>query len=169
MIIAALLLILLTLVLFWVAARKQKDAGLPIGRVIYADPGGWVKVEKPLYDPLYGITGKPDYLVNTGGTIIPVEVKSIFAPTVPYDSHLFQLATYCLLVERTVGKRPPHGFIKYRNRTIEVDYNSELENSLLDVVRNIRLSERAEEVDRSHEEPNRCARCGFRSICDQRL
>jgi CRISPR-associated exonuclease Cas4 len=169
MIIAALLLLLVTLVLFWFAARKQKDAGLPLGRVIYADPGGWVKVEKPLYDSLYGLTGKPDYLVNSGGTIIPVEVKSIFAPTVPYDSHLFQLAAYCLLVERSMGKRPPHGFIKYRNRTIEVDYNSELENSLLDVIKNIRLSERAEEVDRSHEEANRCARCGFRSICDQRL
>ena len=62
----AVLLILFSIVLFWLATRQQKIAGLPAGRVIYSDTSRWAAVEKPLYDAVLGLAGKPDYLVETG-------------------------------------------------------------------------------------------------------
>jgi CRISPR-associated exonuclease Cas4 len=165
----ALLLFLLALVFFWQSSRQRKEAGLPGGRVIYTDTRGWGKPERPLYDAALGLTGKPDYLVQNGDRLIPVEVKSGRAPDAPYDSHIFQLAAYCLLVERHYGKRPPYGIVHYNDRDFAVDYTPELETSLLDLLAEMRRDETRSDVPRSHEQAARCARCGFRRICDQSL
>jgi CRISPR-associated exonuclease Cas4 len=162
-------LLLIGLVLWVRSAQKQRDAGLPQGRVIYSDTGMWKKVEQPLYDPLLDLTGRPDYLVEQNGRWIPVEVKSAFAPAEPYDSHVLQLAAYCLLVERTMGRRPSHGILKYRNRTFSIDYTAALEDELIDLLSEMRLSQQRGEEERSHDLPGRCDRCGFRKICNQKL
>jgi hypothetical protein len=56
----ALALIVIALALLWISARRQTQAGLPGGRVIYTDMRGWGPVEKPLYDQALGLAGKPD-------------------------------------------------------------------------------------------------------------
>ncbi len=76
MLFAALFLFILALVLLWLSSRQRKQAGLPGGRIIYTDTRAWGEVEKPFYDAQLGLTGKPDYLVEKDGQIIPVEVKS---------------------------------------------------------------------------------------------
>jgi CRISPR-associated exonuclease Cas4 len=162
-------LIILALLFFWQSSRARRSAGLPGGRVIYTDTRAWGEVEKPLYDPGLMLTGKPDYLVEQNGRLIPVEVKSGRAPEAPYDSHIYQLAAYCLLVERTMGSRPPYGIIHYSDRDFSVDYTPELENALLDILAEMRRDERLEEVDRSHSSPARCAKCGFRNVCEEKL
>ena len=111
MLYVVLFLFLLAILFFWQSGKQRREAGLPGGRVIYTDTGGWGAVERPLYYPPLKLTGKPDYLVRQNGIIIPVEVKSGRAPESPYDSHIFQLASYCLLVEKTYNKRPPYGII----------------------------------------------------------
>jgi CRISPR-associated exonuclease Cas4 len=169
MLYAGLLILVLALILFWVSTRQRKDAGLPGGRVIYTDARAWNEVPKPLYNAELGLTGKPDYLVEQDGQIIPVEVKSGHTPAAPYDSHIFQLAAYCLLVQREMGQRPPFGIIHYSNRDFAVDYTPELESQLLDVLADMRRDELRAEVMRSHESAARCARCGFRHVCDQRV
>jgi len=167
---AAIFLILVAVVLLWQSGRAQKASGLPGGRVIYTDTRAWGdRVEKPLYDASLGLTGKPDYLVEKGGRYIPVEVKSGRAPQAPYDSHIYQLASYCLLVEKTYDSRPPYGIIHYEDRDFAVDYTRALENSLLEILADMRRDERRQQVARSHESSARCARCGFRHICDQKL
>lgn len=166
---AILFIFFLALIFFWQSGRQRKEAGLPGGRVIYTDTRGWGKLERPLYNDLLGLTGKPDYLVQEKGQIIPVEVKSGRAPESPYDSHIYQLAAYCLLVEKSYGKRPPYGIIHYENRDFAVDYTPELESSLLDLLAEMRRDEMKREVERSHEQAARCARCGFKSACDQSL
>ena len=165
----SLFLLLIALLLLWRSSRQRREAGLPGGRLIYTDTRGWGKLEKPLTAVELGLTGKPDYLVHSGGTIIPIEVKSGRAPAAPYDSHIFQLAAYCLLVEKTYGKRPPYGIIHYSGRDFAIDYTRELESALLDRLAEIRRDESRSDVPRSHEEPHRCRRCGFRSVCDQSL
>ena len=102
----AILLVAIAIVFFVLASRQRQKAGIPAGRVIYTDASQWGKVEKPLYDPVLRITGKPDYLVKVGDQVIPVEVKSRRAPRAPHDSHIYQLATYCLLVKHEFGTRP---------------------------------------------------------------
>jgi CRISPR-associated exonuclease Cas4 len=162
-------LLALALVLFFQSRRYRKAAGLPGGRVIYTDTDEWGEVEAPLFDPIAKLTGRPDYIVRQGDKIIPVEVKSGRVPDSPYDSHIFQVAAYCMLVEREFGKRPPHGIIHYGKRTFAVDYTAELEDALLDLLTEMRRVERRKNVDRSHEMPPRCRGCGFAYTCEQAL
>lgn len=169
MIIASILLFFLGLILLWLARRRQKASGLPAGRIIYTDTRAWGPVEKPLYSGELGLTGKPDYLVQQGDQFIPVEVKSGRAPEAPYDSHIMQLAAYCYLVQAAFGKRPAYGILHYSTRTFAVDYTAELEEALVNLVREIQDQERQKEAARSHESAARCQACGYRSICSQRL
>jgi CRISPR-associated exonuclease Cas4 len=166
----SLALILLATFLLWQSSRQQRQAGLPGGRVIYTDTRAWgAPLEQPLFDAKLGLTGKPDYLVQQKGQIIPIEVKSGRAPESPYDSHIYQLAAYCLLVEKVYGKRPPYGIIHYPTRDFAVDFTPALESSLLDLLADIRRDESRAEVNCSHTEPARCRKCGFRNTCDQKL
>lgn len=169
MIYLSLALLILALFVFWLSSRQRRATGLPAGRVIYTDTRQWGRVEKPLYDQDLRLTGKPDYLVKQDEQIIPVEVKSGHAPEAPYDSHIFQLACYCLLVERTTGQRPPFGIIHYDRRDFAVDYTPELESSLLAVLSDVRHDELSSQVNRSHDESQRCLHCGFHEVCDQRI
>ncbi len=165
----AIFLGVLAILLFWQASRQRRATGLPGGRVIYADPKTWGAVEQPLYDARLGLAGKPDYLVQQGERIIPVEVKTGRTPTSPHDAHIFQLAAYCYLVERTLGTRPPYGILHYSQRTFAIDYTPALEAAFTSLIAEMRLAERRGEADRSHDSAGRCARCGYRSHCDQRL
>jgi CRISPR-associated exonuclease Cas4 len=152
------------------ATRIRHTAGLPPGRVVYADTGDWRRPDEPFFSAEYGLTGKPDYLVETRAGLIPIEVKSRTAPSQPYPSHVLQLAAYCLLVEESEGKAPNHGLIRYADAVFEVDYTRALRRELLgllDDMQRSRLSRR--DVPRSHEEPHRCAGCGYRPACDQSL
>lgn len=165
----ALFLLLLFILFLWQSARQQRAAGLPGGRIVYTDTRAWQPGPKPLYDPSLGLTGKPDYLVQEGEALIPVEVKTSKTPPQPYDSHIFQLAAYCLLVEKTQGHRPPYGLIHYPQATYRVDYTEALENALLDRLAEMRRDERRAEVSRSHNVPQQCARCGFAALCEEKL
>lgn len=165
----ALALFIFALFFFRKSSVQRKEAGLPGGRIIYSDTRGWGKVEKPLYYSELELTGKPDYLVEQNGRIIPVEVKSGRAPEAPYDSHIFQLAAYCLLVEKNFDTRPPYGIIHYENKDFAVDYTSDLENALIDILVDMKRDDHKRDVARSHEQAARCARCGYRNTCDQRL
>lgn len=163
----AIFIFFLAIVLFWLALRQRRQAGLPGGRVIYADTSRWGKVKKPLFDPVVGITGKPDYLLQQGEEYIPVEVKSRHIDQAPYDAHIYQLGIYCMLVEHVYGKRPRYGILHYTNRTFAIDFTAELEDAVRQVV--MQMQGERGEVGRSHDSPQRCARCGFRSMCDQAL
>lgn len=165
----AIALLAAALALLWWSGKQRRASGLPPGRIISSDTDRWGKVEKPLYDPISGLTGRPDYLVEEKDFFIPVEVKSSRAPSLPHDSHIYQLAAYCLLVERVYGKRPPYGILRYRDQTFSIEYTPALQSDLERLLAAIRLQERRGEADRSHNEPARCARCGYRNICDQRL
>ncbi len=155
--------------MFWISGRQRRSVGLPSGRVIFADHNQWGRVEKPLYDPTFNLTGKPDFLIEQGDVIIPVEVKSGRGKTAPYDSHIYQLAAYCLLVEQSFGIRPPYGILHYSNQDIAVDYTPQLEQENIDLLRDIRSQERRRNIGRSHHSSNRCQHCSYLAVCDQAL
>ncbi|MDP2778620.1 MAG: CRISPR-associated protein Cas4, partial [Anaerolineales bacterium] len=165
----ALVLLIFALFFFRRSSTQRKEAGLPAGRIIYTDTHGWGKVEKPLFYSALELSGKPDYLVQQNGKIVPVEVKSGRAPEAPYDSHIYQLAAYCLLVEKTYNIRPPHGIIHYENRDFAIDYTRELESALVELLADLRADDLKGDFPRSHEQASRCKRCGFRNVCDQSL
>ena len=169
-IIGALLLFILAVVFFLRGSQKQQQQGLPAGRVVYDDSSrkGGEEVQ-PIYSPRLGLTGKPDYIVRHHHKPIPVEVKSRRAPRQPYDSHIFQLAAYCLLVEEKYGQRPEYGIIRYSDRSYQIDFTLELENQLLVILGEMCQHNKTHAPHRSHEDANRCAGCGYREICQERL
>jgi len=168
--IIALLLILLGFLVFWLGRRSQAEAGLPTGRVIYSDTRGWQAIEKPLFSRTHRLAGKPDYLVQQGRDIVPVEVKSAHAPSDgPRRSHVLQLAAYCLLVEETYRQKPKYGIVKYADRMFAVDYTDALRAALLDVIAAMRDDLTRGAAERSHDEAVRCVHCGYRQACPERL
>lgn len=169
MLILAIILFFSAILLLWGARQHQSAIGLPAGRVIYSDTRQWAPSEGSLYDPDLGLAGRPDYLVEKGSKIIPVEVKSSRISDTPYDSHIFQVAAYCLLVERTLAKRPPYGILHYSNRTFAIDYTPQLKRSLIELLDEMRACERRKNIHRSHDSSARCRACGYRGVCDQQL
>ena len=165
----ALLLALLGGLLLWLGRRQRQRSGLPAGTVVYQDTEEMEAPERPLRSRRYGLVGRPDYLVRTreGGRrfVVPVEVKSRRRPAQPYASHILQLAAYCLLVEDNFDAAPPYGLLRYADATLQIPYTDELRRRVLDAADEIRQARRAPDVRRSHDEPRRCASCGYRSAC----
>lgn len=162
--------VLLLVVAMWLALRADQDrrrGGLPRGRLTYADTATWSAVARPLFSPRYRLTGKPDYLVETAEGLVPVEVKNSRAPAsgMAYDSHIMQLAAYCLLVEEAYGQPPPHGLLHYRDATIHVDYTPQLRHELVDLLAAMRRDRSIKRVRRSHDDEARCRFCGVRHAC----
>jgi len=165
----ALFLLLVGAVLLWLARRLRARSGLPAGRVVAADVGPWRRLDRPLFSRRHGLTGRPDYVVANGADLIPVEVKSARAPARPYASHVLQLAAYCLLVAETSGRRPPYGILRYADRTFQIPYTRELEEQLLEVLEAMREDLAAGDAPRRHQDPRRCAACGYREVCEEAL
>ena len=165
----AILLFVVSIFLLMISTRQREATGLPGGQIIYSDTSKWDQVDKPLYDKSLDLAGKPDYIIRKGNEIIPVEVKSTRIYQSPYDSHIYQLAAYCRLVQAEYKKRPSHGILHYRNQTFKIEYTKELEENLLDMLIEMRSQKYKRAIHRSHESQQRCARCGYRSMCDESI
>ena len=70
------LLFALGVLALWLARRRQTATGLPPGRVVYVDTKTLARPSEPLYDPISDLTGRPDYLVEREGSLVPVELRS---------------------------------------------------------------------------------------------
>jgi len=161
----AILAVLLVLCARWLRQRS----GLPAGRLIYDDTGAWQRNERSLFSPTHGLVGKPDYLVRQGDAVVPVEVKSSLAPAQPWAGHVLQLAAYCLLVEEALGARVTHGILRYADKQFAIPYTPELKAALLRALGDMRAALAAGDAPRNHHDAARCARCGLREACDERL
>lgn len=160
--------ILLAGIFWWRARRNRAAAGLPSGQVIYDDSGAWERAPS-LYAPRYALAGKPDYVLRQGQQVIPVEVKPSRRAPAPYEADVLQLAAYCLLVEESLGSRPPYGLLRYQDRTFCIPYDLALQEKLLATLAAMRRDLRQRDVSRSHNEPQRCYFCGHRQHCGQSL
>lgn len=179
MVILAIFILLLAVVIIWQSSTLIKKKGLPEGRLIYSDHSQWKTVTTPLFDRALGLTGKPDYIVKNGRQFIPVEIKSDNGKSSIPDSHIFQLAAYCYLIDNEFHQRPTYGIIHYaptglkqenqNPRTYAINYTKSLESTLFSTIEQIRAVDHHQEIPRSHQSPARCKRCGYRSTCDQRL
>lgn len=165
----ALLLIGAAILLLAVAALLRRRSGLPWGRVLRDDASGGRELQRPLVSRRLGLTGKPDYLIERRGAQIPVEVKPGRRALRPYDSDLMQLAAYCVLVEETSGAAPPYGLLRYAEATFRLDYTPAVRERLLAILDDMRDLLGADDAARSHDDPRRCAGCGFRSTCEDSL
>ena len=165
--ILALLLAAVGVLTLWWANRARRGAGLPTGKVIYADTSQWQRAEAPIISRRWGLVGRPDYLVSHGDKTIPVEVKSGRRPAHPYPSHILQLAAYCLLVEERTGRRPSHGLLHYDDATVQIAFDNDLRRTLITMLTEMQRAAGRSDVPRSHDDPARCRGCGVRHACGE--
>lgn len=165
----ALILIGAAMVLLAAAALLRRRTGLPWGRVLGDDTSGGRALQRPLVARRLGLTGKPDYLIERHGAQIPVEVKPGRHAPRPYNSDLMQLAAYCALVEETSGRAPPYGLLRYAEATFRLDYTPAVRERLVAVLDEMHDMLEADDAARSHDDPRRCAGCGFHPICEDSL
>ncbi len=145
---------------YGLAARRRERAR---GELVAIDAGAPVT----LRSERYRLTGRPDVLRRLpDGRVVPVELKSRPAPiTGPSPSHRIQVAAYCLLVEETTGRAPPYGLLVYGDGAeFTVPWTPAARAELL----RLRAA-----IDRPYDgraTPARakCARCGWRGVCDAR-
>ena len=164
---AGCLLVGAILLLTW-SAKLRRETGLPRGLVTHSDTGE-ERRGTPLISHRYGLTGTPDYIVDTPNGPVPVEVKPSRTDTEPRESHMLQVLAYCLLLEERDGKRPPYGLLRYSTETFRVDYNSQTRQHLISVIEEMRVEATKVEVHRSHDMAAKCRMCGYRSVCDEAL
>jgi len=162
-------LALAALVLWAYSQRRRGDLGLPAGRVVSADTSGWRACERPLFSKRYRLTGRPDYLVQAGRSLVPVEIKPGRTVSQPYPGDVLQLGAYLLLIEEATGQRPSHGLLRYREQTFEVPYSRSLRASVIAELSEMRRLRSARRVAPQHNEPQRCLHCGHREHCEERL
>ena len=104
--------------------------------------------------------GKPDYLLEDGDALIPVEVKPSRRAAEPYPGDVLQLLAYCLLVEEAHG-RPPTACCATPNQTFRIDYTDAARADCWPRWTRSARRALAGELARSHDDPARCADCMF--------
>jgi CRISPR-associated exonuclease Cas4 len=151
------------------AIALRRRTGLPWRRIAYDDTTRWRQAEQPLIARRFGLVGKPDYLLEARGQLVPVEVKPNRTAPEPYPSDVMQLAAYCLLIEETSGVRPRYGLLRYAHTTWKIPFDNRRRDELITLIEEMRMAEETVSVRRSHQQAARCAQCSFRTQCDEAL
>jgi CRISPR-associated exonuclease Cas4 len=161
-------LILLALALYWRAqARRLVGRSARPEQVVHVDTG---RNDRTLTSHRYGLTGRPDFLLEENGECFPMERKSRhLTDRGPYDGERLQLAAYCLLLEEDTAQPVRRGRLEYVNRTVDIPFDTALRAALLETLDALKQHQHARDVRRSHAHPARCCACGFRARCAESL
>ena len=152
----------------WLHFRRQQT-GIPPGTVVYADAGSHHRGQ-PLVSHRHRLAGRPDYLVNTGHGVIPVELKSARCPlSGPRDGDVAQVLAYCVLVEDVLAVCVPHAIIQYSDAQHTVTYGLAEREAFLALLADMRESGRYSDLHRSHSNRSRCKACGYKATCGETL
>lgn len=144
--------------------REKKSFAMPVGEPVYSDLRAQGRI---LRSDRYGLTGKPDRIMQTQEGVVPYEYKTTDSET-PREGHMLQMAAYFLILEENYPGTPvSYGVLKYRNTAFRIENSPELRNELFNVMDQIRGSPGI--PDRNHGSPRRCVYCSFRDICPQKL
>lgn len=150
----------------------EKRLGISVENIGFSDVGVDVplkadpekKIIRNLFSEKYRLTGKPDYLlIGDNNNCIPVEIKSSVVSDTR-ESDVLQLLTYCLLAEEN-GYAVSFGRLEYQNRIFDIPYGPEERKEVLDILAEIRNSERLHLDQVPQVNDNRCCGCKYRTIC----
>lgn len=135
------------------------------------DHSKYKPITKAWFSKRYMLTGKPDgvYVDSRSSRTIPYEFKSTQKPKRgAYDSHLMQLAAYCLLCNEVYEQDTPYGILQYAAAApTRIPFDKALKKKLLRQLREIdRL--KSGRVPAIEPEPARCLRCNVKHQCEFR-
>lgn len=175
-----LLLILIILILAaaiaWYASTHAHRSALKTLAVdhnwelLYTDIGGKkTKLLMASTDEAH-VVGRPDRVYRIPGTndAVVVEDKSRVKPRFLYDSHRMQLGCYVLMAEATLKVRVVQATVQYSDGSFDIPvteaYKAEV-RALLDEMAHVTPAH----LFRNHDQPGRCYRCEYRTVCPQSL
>jgi CRISPR/Cas system-associated exonuclease Cas4 (RecB family) len=134
-------------------------------RLLDSDLGGGGQL---LVDKEWDLTGTPDYLLDTPGGPVPVEVKTGHTPPKPYPNHVLQVSCYMRLLEAN-GRTPPYGLVNYPDGVFRVAWGEPQKADLRATLARMADARVAGKADRDHDQVGRCKGCARRDACEQRL
>ena len=160
-------------ILSWYRRTTGFSPTLYSGAVVVASDTG----AAPTYvlrDPLLGLCGKPDYLleetIDGSRQLIPLEIKPTRGGRSVFDSDAVQLGAYLLLLRSLHESRAASfGYVRYATGTFRVDLTHQLEMRVREIVGAIRAGRQAADIHRSHNIPARCENCSVRAHCNEAL
>lgn len=148
------------------ARHLESESSLVPGKLVASDLSG----EGPLlHDPEWGLSGRPDYVLETQSGFVPVEVKAARTPPRPHANHRLQLGCYLRLIEVKTGKPPEYGLLNYPEGVFRVAWDDGLRAEVKATLERMAQARAAGRADRDHEHVARCRGCARRDACDQRL
>jgi len=147
--------------------KKQKiKHRIQPGKITYSDLN---KPAKPFFSNRYKIAGKPDYVIMKDNSYIPVEVKT-GRRNEPQKNHIFQLASYCQLIEENYGGFVPYGILVYNNtHQYKIPFDPKIRYELETTINKMRYLLKTGKITRNHNESNRCRNCSMKTYCDDKL
>ncbi|MGH7618565.1 MAG: CRISPR-associated protein Cas4 [Gemmatimonadaceae bacterium] len=158
-------------------SRLRRRAGFATTRgvaceIVSSDTG--IAPRVVLRDPVLGLRGVPDYLLeeSAGGMrrLVPVEVKPKRRSPRLYDSDRMQIGAYLIALRGTAGDSAARfGYVRYAERSFRVPLSSNLELEVHRTVASIRAGRSLSALPRSHNSAARCRACAVRHHCDASL
>lgn len=146
--------------------KTRKTNNIQKGKITYSDLN---KPSKPFFSKKYRIAGKPDYIVEKNGKLLPVEYKSANRNN-PLKNHVLQLASYCQLIEENYGCFVPYGILVYGNKkTFEIPFNPAVRYELESSMNTMRKVIKSGKVDRNHSDIFRCKNCSMQKYCSEKI
>jgi len=85
------------------------------------------------------------------------------------QNHIFQLATYCQLIEDTYGIFVPYGRLVYNDSDFVIPFDPKLRFELESVISRMRDSIYSGFIEINHNDKNRCRSCSMRKYCSEKL
>jgi CRISPR/Cas system-associated exonuclease Cas4 (RecB family) len=131
----ALILLAFGILLLFVGRAIRHRHGLLDARTISVEG-------QNLYDPIHGLSGRPDHVIEEDDLPIPEEWKTKAQRA--YDNHVAQLGTYFILIEAVAKRRPTHGYVVTKGgQRHRVENSPELREWVLQLAEQIRAEKRA--------------------------
>ena len=136
------------------------------GKITYSDLS---KPGKPFFSKRYRIAGKPDYIVKKNKRYIPVEVKT-GTHNDPQKNHIFQLASYCHLLEENYGGFVPYGILVYNNTyQYKIPFDPKIRFEFENTLKNMRNAMKTGRITRNHNDYYKCKNCSMQIYCEDKL
>jgi len=123
-----------------------------------------IEPEENIFSKKNLLAGRPDYILNSKGNIIPVEVKKSHYST-PAPFHLYQLATYCQLLEDTQQRFVPYGVLVYADTDFEIPFDPQLRFNLEKTMQQMRKAIASRTLPQIQIDTQKCQHCSYQNCC----
>ncbi len=136
--------------------RKLSKYGLTSGK-------RWFRYN--IYSKILGLSGRIDMLLESDGEYYPVDFKC--SSGIVYQSYIYQLGGYALLLEDVFQKEVRKGYIYFiqQNKIVDIEISLEIRNHILEYLNIIRSIINSGLMPGFTGSSKKCFDCEYRNYC----